>query len=587
MKKKPSFHVYIMRIFLIVMFVQVVFELWILPRYVVDVVEERTEKLTANTVSVLCTSMEQYMRSLEQFTLIPYMNDEFINALNLKVKYSEQPIDMETTYRINRSLHTTMALYVDLLNNEAQELLLLPFDGSVYLFSSNNNYYVKDYEYTSQEWYKKAVQANGGAVFIGNHVQDYVAKPAENGVFSVVRLIKNPTTQKPLAVIKSDMESGILQKIIESAQLDGTSGAAILDQNSDVVYADAMITKEMLSQVEREDQLIYDGEKRYKIVSDIEDFSGWRIVIFLSFDEIMASSRFVFYLTGIIVLLVSMFGLILFFSFSKTVTGSLRELADTMNAIREEGKYRLVDIKKEWASDEIQKLAEAFNEMQRGMDELADREIRAVEAQKVMQYQALQSQIQPHFIYNTLNIFIGLNRMGEKKLLEESVLALAEILHYVLDKKKNTTIGQETEIIRKYCVLQKMRFQNRLEFQICVDEKYKNCLIPRLLIQPIVENSIIHGIEDKIEGGTVSVEIIECLKEDISYMQIKVEDTGVGFEQEKIELHKGIGLGNVIERLSLFCEKSRMSINSEKNVGTVIWMWIPESELRDVEDCCS
>lgn len=584
-KRRNTLQIKLLRIFFAAVFVQMLIMVLIMPHYISGVVEDNSTQMTAGTVSALCSNLEIYMNDLEKITIIPYMSDEMLGALKQKKEYAGKSVSGEETYRINAILKKELPHYFQMMHRDVTELLLLPLDGSVYLFSTfSNQYYSKDYDYAGQGWYQEAVNAAGGSVFVGNHAQEYVTLPNESGVFSVARLIRDPQDHEPLAIIMADMSTAMLKDIIDSADLNESSYAAVLDQNWKPVYTNRDISEDMLAQAADGARLVSDGHSRYEAVVREEKLSGWKIAVFLSCEEMRRKSEFVYILAGVIAVIAGCVGFLLFYTFSRSVTNPLKKLVETMKTIQigEECSVQEPDTR---APEEIVKLDESFHEMMARIDELVEREYRAIVAQKDMEYTALQSQIQPHFIYNTLNIFIGLNRMGEKELLEQSVMSLAEILRYVLGKDRRTTLGRELDIIQQYCRLQKLRFGERLEFEINWDSRYGNCLIPKLLIQPIVENSIIHGIENKLEGGRLTVDVSELAEGEKTFLEIRIEDTGTGFDLETLGENRGIGIQNVKYRLAYIYPNALFRIDSGRYRGTSVIMRISKEELHYDENC--
>jgi len=195
------------------------------------------------------------------------------------------------------------------------------------------------------------------------------------------------------------------------------------------------------------------------------------------------------------------------------------------------------------------------------------------------EYQALQAQVQPHFLYNVLGGFAALNRMGDRESLERSILALKDMLRYTVNHASIATIGEEIAFIEKYLELQKMRFQDRLTWHIIVEQELLGIKIPKLIIQPLVENAIIHGIEPSGEEGTISIEINRAENDLESWVVIIIQDTGIGFDPLTTE--KGIGLSNVERRLQLCyynqsgLNKAEYIIKSKPGEGCCVELHIP------------
>ncbi len=192
------------------------------------------------------------------------------------------------------------------------------------------------------------------------------------------------------------------------------------------------------------------------------------------------------------------------------------------------------------------------------------------------EYNALQSQVQPHFIYNVLNGFVGLNRMGDQKQLEKAILSLREMLRYVTHQEKWSTLGEETDFLITYCELQKIRFGNRLRYDFSIPGELRNVHLPRLLLQPLVENAIVHGLEPCEEGGEVSLKGEVYYRDGRRRIILTLTDGGVGFDPKKTESH--VGLRNVTERLKMTFPGSDLVLNSSPGKGTSIIITLIEKE---------
>ncbi len=198
------------------------------------------------------------------------------------------------------------------------------------------------------------------------------------------------------------------------------------------------------------------------------------------------------------------------------------------------------------------------------------------------EYLALQSQIQPHFLYNVLGGFAALNRMGARDTLERSILALKELLRYAVDHDARATVGEELSFIARYCELQKMRFQERLEWSVTADEGVAGLMIPKLLLQPLVENAIIHGIEPTGEPGRLEIFARATEEGGVRSIAFTVRDDGAGFEPGGTE--KGVGLRNVERRLALAYpaaasrQGALLSLRSAPGEGCEAILTLPEED---------
>lgn len=190
------------------------------------------------------------------------------------------------------------------------------------------------------------------------------------------------------------------------------------------------------------------------------------------------------------------------------------------------------------------------------------------------EYQALQSQVQPHFIFNVLSALFALNRKGDRDTLESSILSFRKMLRYVQDGRRDTTITEEFNFLREYLELQKLRFGERLNYTLTVREGTGDIVIPRLLLQPLVENAVIHGIEPLDRVGYLSAESTWSYRDDSRILEIEIRDDGAGLPPEVIQGGGRIGLPNVKARLRLTYPGARFSVMSQDGEGTRIRMEI-------------
>jgi sensor histidine kinase YesM len=201
----------------------------------------------------------------------------------------------------------------------------------------------------------------------------------------------------------------------------------------------------------------------------------------------------------------------------------------------------------------------------------------ALRARSDAEYRALQAQIQPHFMYNVLNGFVALNRMGDRGVLESSLHALRDMMRYTLEHAQRAAVREEFAFLEQYCRLQKLRFEDRFSFAFDLEDEAADLPIPKLLIQPFLENAFIHGIEPSTRPCTVwvSARVLE------GELVITVEDDGVGCEPATIRERERIGIGNARERLSLLYSSATLRLDGGAGLGFSAKMAIPLAELED------
>lgn len=248
---------------------------------------------------------------------------------------------------------------------------------------------------------------------------------------------------------------------------------------------------------------------------------------------------------------------------------------------------------------ELQELNHTYNQMADNINALIKLVYEKELVQSQTELRALQAQINPHFLYNTLEAFYwSLSDKGEEEL-ADLVVAMSHMFRYVIGgsgKQEWVTIGDELEHIERYLHIMRMRFGLRLFWSVDCPDSCRATPIPKLLIQPLVENAIVHGIEGKVEGGSIRIAIEELGPQDGQRLSVIVEDNGAGMEARVLESlllsirsgtpvsTKGTGLGlrNVKRRLELYYhdQAGALSVESTSGTGTVVRFEIPRACLQ-------
>ncbi len=206
--------------------------------------------------------------------------------------------------------------------------------------------------------------------------------------------------------------------------------------------------------------------------------------------------------------------------------------------------------------------------------------IRMEQLVKEAKFEALQSQINPHFLFNTLNTISRTAMFEEADNTMDLIQALSSLFRYKLQQDSSIIpIEQEVHIIEEYVFLQKVRFKERLDFSVEMDEDSVGAYIPIFTFQPIVENAIIHGIEPKIEGGKLRIKIRTISRNGTKRVRVSITDTGVGMSKVRLEEvtgfniqgNRSIGVGNVYHRFMIASnQKAGFKVFSKEGYGTSI-----------------
>ena len=241
------------------------------------------------------------------------------------------------------------------------------------------------------------------------------------------------------------------------------------------------------------------------------------------------------------------------------------------------------------SKDEIGRLNQNLTQMVEYIQDLILNQYENKIKRREIELKYMQSQMNPHFLYNTLDSIRWMAVMEGETEIAEQVEALSDIFRHALSGGKEVvTVEKEIEHLRNYILIQKNRFGDRLQVNIRVEDSVRDCEVMKLILQPLVENAIVHGLEDKMEGGTVEVSV---QKED-NTLVYRVEDDGVGADEERInnylkekeEEHNVFALKNIDERIKIkYGEEYGLSFHSTIGAGTRVEVRLPFAAEKNVE----
>ncbi|CAN7388579.1 histidine kinase [Paenibacillus sp. LjRoot153] len=276
-----------------------------------------------------------------------------------------------------------------------------------------------------------------------------------------------------------------------------------------------------------------------------------------------------------IYVLVAVALMILIFPVTRSITARIFLLARKMDQVRL-GELRKLDI--EPRDDEMGRLVSSYNYMINSVQELLQEQYRLGQEKKGAELKALQSQINPHFLYNTLDMLNWMAQREERDNIQQVVYALSDYYKLILNKGEDlVTLKDELRMCRIYVDIQQRRFRGRITFAIEVEEELLDCLLPKITLQPLVENAIVHGITEKPDGkGTVTIKA--TMKD--QRLLLSIEDDGIGLNNDLSErpgYHgSGYGVKNIEKRLELYFGESQcMRFESGSGTGTRVTIDVP------------
>ena len=316
-------------------------------------------------------------------------------------------------------------------------------------------------------------------------------------------------------------------------------------------------------------------EDNYYVTSKKVRGMDWQIVSLISEENLyqeLHNFRNMILLYGILLTIV--LEIIAFFIYH-SIYDPMNNILTTMRSIDEERSLvqRVVDD----GDDEVHQVAVNFNELLDRIEELVKTVESEQEQKRETQFQLLQAQINPHFLFNTLNTLHFLALMNDDKPVGEGISALAKLLrNTITDQKDEVSVAEEIENLKNYIIIQKLRYGDLFETVYNIDEEVKDCKILKFLLQPIVENSILHAFEEDREHQLLTIRAQKYHH----YLKISIGDNGKGFKpKERKNSNRnlsGIGIDNISERIRLmYGEKYSMQIQSSIGFGTIVTLLLP------------
>ncbi|MEG1732657.1 MAG: histidine kinase [Longicatena sp.] len=347
----------------------------------------------------------------------------------------------------------------------------------------------------------------------------------------------------------------------------------ILDKEDTYLFGDANFTKGTRID-SKKNTINMNGESYYLETKQIQN-TDWKIMNLVSSDyvfEELHNFRNMLMIYGVMFFVI----LIIVASFIyHSIYDPLHNILKSMNSLDENNlmNSRVYDEGK----DEIHEVSTNFNDLLNRVQELLETVESEQEQKRETQFQLLQAQINPHFLFNTLNTLHFMAIMNEDKPVSEGISALAKLLrNTIIDSKEVISVKEELENVKNYIIIQKLRFGDLFETVYNIDDNVMQCDILKLVLQPIVENSILHAFEEDKEHQILTIRIRAYNK----FLKIEIGDNGKGFISNNKEVSNkklsSIGINNIKERISLmYGEEYSMKIQSVVNKGTIVTLWLP------------
>jgi two-component system sensor histidine kinase YesM len=564
---------------------------------VTNVINRQVNENTVQLIGKVNKSLESYVSEIQNIT--------YYISFNPQVKSFLYEEELEATSKKQNQMYEIQKFLQGFttLHSEVAGILVL---NKANQYISNEMYARTDKKLTDETWYKEAVANNGIFKLIGhtsgrNVTTHYNYKDDE--VVSVVRAILDPDTQETKGVILIDLKLRVIAETLKDERLGKSGFLMIIDDHGKNIYTPASPLIEGIDAGWFADETAGSFSKRVKgqelqFIYRKSPFTNWSTVgVFSTNDSVLQIQEIRFYIISFI-FLVCFLGITASYFLSQSIAKPILKLMHFMQKA-ESGDLTIRNLSNR--KDEVGMLGRSFNAMLTQINKL----ISLVEIKERQKREAelriLHANIKPHFLYNTLDTIHWLARKNGANEVTEMVDSLSKLFRIGLSKGQEIIpLIDEIEHMISYLKIQKTRYKDKLFFEIDVSPQLQNLFLLKLILQPIVENAIYHGIKERRGQGNILVKV--TLEKDCVKMQIS--DDGQGMDEETLQqlrsrLHNtlieiqeqstsddqepsqvalkvnriigGYGVMNVHSRMVLsFGEPYGLTIESQKGKGTVV-----------------
>lgn len=542
-------------------------------QYVYRIYDKQIYEKASEVLGMSSISIENALRELDQlsFTMV---SDEQIQECLRQLQNDPQPYERQVLHNkiINRLVAFAGA------EKYVYSMMLMDTSGGV-MTAGNREGVSQDLQ---DQLKPLAAEASGSIVWYpqGNRNSLLAVRQIKSYTGSTFTLDDLGTL-----VIRIRIDLIIADSTSDTDQLiavDATTGQAIYPE------APILLPEELKEETERPElyRTAKYQEGTYFITKTKSSYIDWIYINATPFNEMFKHITFVKKLVVIIFALILLIGLLLGYRLARSIVRPISKLTKKMKQIEKGDLDNLEEqslgVVSQTAQDEVSQLNRTFKMMIRRIRELIDENYAKQLIIRETELKALQAQINPHFLYNTLESINWLAKMNKQAKISEMVEALGYLFRSSIGLKDPLiTLEKEITIVRNYVIIQKTRFDERLDFRMDVPEHLHDALIPKLTLQPLIENAIRYALEPNIEPCTISITV----SEEEQGLDIRVSDNGPGMSAEFIKdlqmgrvktRGEGIGLANIAERIQIvFGPEWGTVIESEPGQGTTIHVRIP------------
>ncbi|KMK77481.1 sensor histidine kinase [Alkalihalobacillus pseudalcaliphilus] len=558
--------------------------------YTKESLKDQTIEENAHLLYQGKVNIDSYVKELNNLSLSVYNHLDFISYLKSAEVVREQYISVSV---VNQVLQTI--LYAD-QSIEALSLYIERNQQFITTSKQSSVIYSQQLNQSNVQFYQKAYE----------DPYNLYIKPSEqqtNASFTLHRSLQNVPADNTLGYISLQVNGRKLEELSRHLYSSGNEELIIITPDGNSVFQSSAIIEERdeqqwieaVSRSGQESGVIEWQETKepfvliYDTIADSR--GGWKLIKIIPESSLFESAYDVAYINILFGILGLSLVILATFFISYKITNPLTILVKNINEVK---KGNMQVHFRTLGNDEIGELGDQFKEMVQKMDQLINREYKLEIENKTNQLKALQAQINPHFLYNALQSIGTQALKSDAPKVYSLITDLSKIMRYGIHTAESfVPLSQELSYVRSYLYLQLQRFEEKLEYSIICEEELKEIPVPKMLLQPLVENFFNHGFEQGEQAGKVT---ITCVQKE-RHIQIEVKDNGIGISAERLaQIQKqlknpepmesssgnGVGLQNVYRRLKLYYnDQAHLELLKDLSGGFLVRLTIPNRTESD------
>lgn len=500
----------------------------------------------------------------ENINILKSQSIALYNYENIAYLLAAADEDLTEEYLENYSLVYGNLVSIIQGNSKLDSISIIDLNGEVKFFYDRYMSPQNLNNASQEEWFPETIKAGGRAVIVPPHEDVFTKVP--NEIISVCRGIQDPYNDKIIGIVKINQRSDTLKKLFTNYDLEEDERNILYDQQGNIFYSSTNLSTEQtedifmsLKGLTREQVQLDSKDKNHIIIQGESVNQQWKMISLVNKNTIVKKAAFIKNINSILTIILFFVCGGLAIGVSLYINGPIQKLISSIKRFQAGDMNEQVVIHRK---DEFGSIAEAFNNMIASIRKLINEEYKMELLKKQAEFENYQSQINPHFLFNTLNSIKAVAIQGDTDRTANMIQYLSDSFRYTLNKGVYlVSFKDEMEHIDKYIYLQKMRFQEKYNVIKDIDEDVLHNEIPRMVLQPIIENAFQHGFENTTQSGEIKITAVNIDGEFIIYIantgevisdeQLKLVNTqlAVAGDQYGLENKDKIGIYNVNARI--------------------------------------